>query len=108
MTSPIKEVLKTLHHHAEVVEHALHGVIGSTGTGANPSIAALRQVSALRAAGEDGYRLHPRLREYLHDHLQLFPAFQSLAEIGSRRSGSDSRRSGAFSSRSARSFLCTR
>jgi hypothetical protein len=44
----------------------------------------LRQASALRAAGEDGYRLHPRLREYLHDHLQLFPAFQNLAEIGSR------------------------
>ena len=33
MSSPIKEVLKTLHHHAEVVEHALHGVIDSTGTG---------------------------------------------------------------------------
>ncbi len=84
MSSPIKDVLKTLHQHADVVELALHGVIDSEGTSSNPSIAALRQVSALRAAGEDGYRLHPRLREYLHDHLQLFPAFQSLAEIGSR------------------------
>lgn len=84
MSSPIKDVLKTLHHNAEVVEQALHGVIDSEGTGGNPGIAALRQASALRPAGEDGYRLHPRLREYLHDHLQLFPAFQSLAEIGSR------------------------
>jgi hypothetical protein len=84
MSSPIKDVLKTLHQHADMVEHALHGVIGSEGSSANQSIAALRQASALRAAGEDGYRLHPRLREYLQDHLQLFPAFQSLAEIGSR------------------------
>ncbi|MCY1165262.1 hypothetical protein D9M73_51650 [compost metagenome] len=84
MSSPIKDVLKTLHHNAEVVEQALHGVINSEGTSSNPSITALRQASALRPAGEDGYRLHPRLREYLHDHLQLFPAFQSLAEIGSR------------------------
>ena len=84
MSSPIKDVLKTLHHNADVVEQALHGVIESEGTNSNPSIAALRQASALRAAGEDGYRLHPRLREYLHDHLQLFPAFQILAEIGSR------------------------
>lgn len=84
MSSPIKDVLKALHHNADVVEQALHGVIESEGTNSNPSITALRQASALRAAGEDGYRLHPRLREYLHDHLQLFPAFQSLAEIGSR------------------------
>lgn len=84
MSSPIKDVLKALHHNADVVEQALHGVIESEGTNSNPSIAALRQASALRAAGEDGYRLHPRLREYLHDHLQLFPAFQILAEIGSR------------------------
>ena len=84
MSSPIKDVLKTLHHNADVVEQALHGVIESEGTNGNSSISALRQASALRAAGEDGYRLHPRLREYLHDHLQLFPAFQNLAEIGSR------------------------
>lgn len=84
MSSPIKDVLKTLHHNADVVEHALHGVIDAEGTGGNASIAALRQASALRAAGEDGYRLHPSLRQFLHDHLQLYPAFQSLAEIGSR------------------------
>ncbi len=26
--------------------------------------------------------MHPRLREYLYDHLQLYPAFQSLSQIG--------------------------
>jgi hypothetical protein len=84
MSSPIKDVLKTLNQHATLVEEALDGVVDSEGQASKASIVALRQVSALRAAGDDGFRLHQRLREYLHDHLQLFPAFQSLAEIGSR------------------------
>ncbi len=84
MSSPIKDVLKTLNQHADLVEQALGAVVDSEGQAMRSSIVALRQVSALRPAGEDGYRLHQRLREYLHDHLQLFPAFQSLAEIGSR------------------------
>ena len=32
MSSPIKDVLKALHHNADVVEQALHGVIESEGT----------------------------------------------------------------------------
>lgn len=84
MSSPIKDVLKTLHQHSDLVEHALAGVIEPEGHSQGNAIVALRQASALRPAGEDGYRLHQKLREYLQDHLQLFPAFQSLAEIGSR------------------------
>lgn len=84
MTSPIKEVLQTLSRHAQTVESSLLGVVsGDTGT-PPAAIAALRQASALRPAGEDGYRLHPRLREYLQDHLNLFSAFQSLSAIGPR------------------------
>lgn len=83
MTSPIKDVLHALNRHADLVESALSGLIFAEGV-SPASIATLRQASALRAVGESGYRLHPRLREYLHDHLQLIPAFQSLAEIGSR------------------------
>ncbi|ABD72164.1 hypothetical protein Rfer_4478 (plasmid) [Rhodoferax ferrireducens T118] len=84
MSSPIKDVLLSLSRHAEVIEHALSGVISAeTGT-PRLAISALRQASALLPAGEDGYRLHTKLREYLHSHLQLYPAFQSLAEIGSR------------------------
>lgn len=84
MSSPIKDVLKALNQHSDLVEHALAGVIDAQGQASNSAIAALRQASALRPAGEEGYRLHQKLREYLQDHLQLFPAFQSLAEIGSR------------------------
>lgn len=84
MSSPIKEILQTLSRHAQTVEDALtEGISQHAGTPSS-SILALRQVSALRAVGSEGYRLHPRLREYLQDHLQIYPAFQSLAEIGSR------------------------
>lgn len=84
MNSPIKEALHTLSRHADLVQSGLLDVVCSEADSSPAAIAALRQVSALRPAGEEGWRLHPRLREYLQDHLQLFPAFQSLAEIGSR------------------------
>jgi hypothetical protein len=84
MTSPIREVLQTLSRHAQTVENSLLGVVSGDAGTPEAAIAALRQASALRPAGEDGYRLHPRLREYLQDHLSLFSAFQSLSEIGPR------------------------
>src|SRR5437899_12549268 len=84
MSSPVKEVLQSLSRYAEVVEQGIGGVISTEAGTPASSIAALRQSSALRPAGEEGYRLHPRLREYLQDHLQMYPAYQSLAEIGSR------------------------
>lgn len=83
MNSAIKDVLATLSRHADVVEAALNGVIYADEV-PPAAIAALRQASALRPVGERGYRLHPRLREFFQDHLQLIPAYQSLAEIGSR------------------------
>lgn len=84
MSSPIRELLATLHRHSEVVEQALSATVLPDAGASQAAISALRQASALRAAGEEGYRLHPRLREYLFDHLQLFPAYQELAEIGSK------------------------
>lgn len=83
--SPIKDCLVVLNRHADVIELGLSS--GSEINGASApaqSIAALRQAMALRPSGEDGYRLHPRLREYLQDLMQTFPAYQSLAEIGSK------------------------
>jgi hypothetical protein len=84
MKSPIQDVFKTLNQHSSLVEDALGAVVNGEGSSANSAITALRQISALKPAGEQGYRLHQGLRNYLHDHLQMFPAFQSLAEIGSR------------------------
>lgn len=84
MSTPIKDVLQTLSRHADLVAQALAGVVAVGDDVSHAEILALRQVGALRPVGDDGYRLHPRLREYLQDHLQLFPAFQSLADIGAK------------------------
>lgn len=84
-SSPTKDVLKTLYQQAEVVEQTRReGIIVPVQDAPEVSVGALRQANALRPAGEDGYRLHPKLRDFLNDHLQLFPAYQTLAEIGSR------------------------
>jgi hypothetical protein len=83
VSSPIKDALQTLSRHADLVSEGLERQLDTrTGTPAS-AILALRQASALRPAGEDGYRLHPRLREYLFDHLQMYPAYSDLSEIGS-------------------------
>ena len=85
MTSPTKDVLKTLSLHADVVEQTRRdGTIVPAQDASEASVAALQQANALRPAGEDGFRLHPKLRDFLNDHLQLFPAYQTLAEIGTR------------------------
>jgi hypothetical protein len=84
VSGPIKEAMQALNRHSDVVERALGGVVSADGEVSKASISGLRQASALRAAGQDGFRLHPRLRDYLYDHLQLFPAYQSLTEVGSR------------------------
>ncbi len=89
MSSPIRDLLHTLSRHADLVQSGLLDVVCSEADSSPAAIAALRQASALRPAGDEGWRLHPRLRDYLQDHLQLFPAFQSLAEIGSRISQLD-------------------
>lgn len=83
MSSPIKDVLSTLSKHAEVVQSALERPVSQDSGMPGNALVALRQISALRPSGGDGYRLHPRLREYLQDHLQLFAPFQGLSEIGS-------------------------
>lgn len=82
--SPIKDILQTLSRHAGVVEQSLAEVVFSHGDVSAAVLTELLQVSALRAAGPDGYRLHPRLRDYLQDNLQIYPSHQNLAEIGSK------------------------
>ena len=82
MSDPIKDALGALSRHANLVSAALDGPIEAREVLGERALVELRQASALRPAGDDTYRLHPRLREYLYDHLQLYPAFQSLSQIG--------------------------
>jgi hypothetical protein len=81
---PIKDALQALNRHAEVIEQAVMGGTVAQDSLPKPAVQALRQASALRPAGRDEWRLHPRLREYLQDHLQMFPKFQSLTDIGAK------------------------
>lgn len=84
MNSPIRDALNALGRHAEHVEALVPGGAVPQDSLPRAAAAGLRQASALRAAGEDSWRLHPRLREYLQDHLQMYPAYQSLTDIGAR------------------------
>ena len=84
MSSPIKDAMLALGRHADYIEQAVQGTIEPEGAAATSAVTTLRQISALRAAGEEGYRLNQHLRGYIQDALQLFPGYQSLSEIGSR------------------------
>ena len=54
-SSPIKDVLKTLYQHADVVEQTRRdGIIVPAQDAPQASVGALRQANALRPAGEDG------------------------------------------------------
>ena len=83
-TSPLKPVFAALSRHADVVEIALRELVGVDGdaASADPAIRALRELNVLRPAGERGFRLHSRLREFANDILQIHPAYQSLTGIG--------------------------
>ena len=84
MSSPLKPVFSALNKHTDLVERALREPVGVGEDASDPGVKALRDVNVLRASGEHGYRLHSALREFAHDVLQMHPALQRLAEIGSR------------------------
>ncbi|OUM00713.1 hypothetical protein [Variovorax sp. JS1663] len=83
-SSPLKPVFAALSRHVEVVEEALRDVVGVDGDAAltDPAIRTLRELNVLRPAGERGFRLHSRLREFANDILQIHPLYQSLTGIG--------------------------
>lgn len=81
MSGPIKEALGALSRHADLINAALDAPLDPREGIPAKALSELRQVSALRPASDDTYRLHPKLREYLYDHLQLYPAYQSLSQI---------------------------
>lgn len=83
-SSPLKPVFAALSRHVDVVEVALRELVGADGDSAatDPAIRTLRELNVLRPAGERGFRLHSRLREFANDVLQIHPAYQSLTGIG--------------------------
>ncbi|MBS0455376.1 MAG: hypothetical protein JSS14_29100 [Proteobacteria bacterium] len=83
-SSPLKPVFSALSRHVDVVELALRELVGVDGelAATDPAIRSLRELNVLRPAGERGYRLHSRLRDFANDILQIHPAYQSLTGIG--------------------------
>lgn len=83
-SSPLKPVFSALTRHVDLVEVALRELVGVDGelAAADPAIRSLRELNVLRPAGERGYRLHSRLRDFANDILQIHPAYQSLTGIG--------------------------
>lgn len=83
-SSPLKPVFAALSRHSDLVEIALREPVGmdSDAAVADPGIRSLREFNVLRSAGERGYRLHSKLRDFANDVLQIHPAYQSLTSIG--------------------------
>lgn len=83
-SSPLKPVFAALSRHSDLVEIALREPVGMDGNAAvsDPGIRSLREFNVLRSAGERGYRLHSKLRDFANDVLQIHPAYQSLTSIG--------------------------
>ena len=87
-SSPLKPVFAALSRHVDVVEVALRELVGVDGevVPTDPAIRSLRELNVLRPAGERGYRLHSRLREFANDILQIHPAYQRASVSWSSRS----------------------
>lgn len=82
MTHPISDVLSALSRNSQHVASVYDNEALAVGEMPKAAVTGLRGASALLAAGEDAWRLHPHLRDYLQDHLQVFPAYQALADLG--------------------------
>lgn len=83
-SSPLKPVFAALSRHSDLVEIALREPVGMDDEVAvsDTGIRSLREFNVLRSAGERGYRLHSKLRDFANDVLQIHPAYQSLTSIG--------------------------
>lgn len=77
----VQRLLATLAKHGDLVAEAFDGAVVRGDKARNGAIAALRDVNALKADDEDTYRLNPRLREYISDHLSTYHAFQALRRV---------------------------
>jgi hypothetical protein len=81
--SPLKDAFSAMSRHANLVEQASREVVGdSLDGGTDPTVRALRDAKVLRPAGDRGYRLHSRLREFVLDLLQSHSKYQHLTGIG--------------------------
>jgi hypothetical protein len=81
--SQIQRVLNTLASHGALIAEGLVGTIHSGGgyKAHDKAIDALVSIHALTPYEEGAYRLNPRLREFISDHLVSYNAFQTLTRL---------------------------
>lgn len=82
MSSTVKDALSALSRHSAYVAELVDGGTALQDSFPKATVVDLRQASAIRVAGPDTWRLHPRLREYLQEHVKMLSPFLSLTVIG--------------------------
>lgn len=77
----VQRLLAALAKHADLVAEAFEGSVYSGDKVRNAAIDALFNLSVLKPYEEDSYRLNPRLREFISDHMASYQAFQALRRV---------------------------
>ena len=77
----VGHVLSLLHQHSALVVEAIDSVVQLGSKAQEKSVDVLASIHALIPDGNDGFRLNPRLRDYLNDHLLSYGAFQTLTRL---------------------------
>lgn len=77
----VQRLLVTMAKHADLVAEAFEGSVYTGDKARNAGIDALFNLSVLKPYEEDSYRLNPRLREFISDHLASYQAFQALRRV---------------------------
>lgn len=77
----VQRLLAALAKHADLVAEAFEGSVYTGDKVRNAAIDVLFNLSVLKPYEEDSYRLNPRLREFISDHLASYQAFQALRRV---------------------------
>lgn len=73
--------MAALAKYGDLVAEAFDGTVESGDRSRNAGIEALASIGALKPTEEDRYRLNPRLREFIADHLVSYRAFTALTRL---------------------------
>lgn len=82
--SQIAQIFASLAKHSDLLSMALDGPVETGNREQNKAIDALVMVNALKPYEEGTYRLNPRLRDFISDHLISYNAFQALTRVKDR------------------------
>ena len=77
----VQKLLAALARHADLVAEAFDGSVETGDRQRNAGIDALAAVNALKPYDEDSYRLNPRLRDFIADHLLSYKAYAALTRL---------------------------